>query len=91
MELNPNSRWEFIKLVLRESAINYSKKLKEDTLQLENELQTRLLELEKDLVVTPGNFEEYQGVKRELYNITTNNIITPPSKTIHGTGESQVG
>lgn len=67
--LLPTTRWEYIKLAIRESAIKYSKKLKETSRYLENELQTRLLDLEKDYLPTQDSREEYHAIKRELYQV----------------------
>lgn len=69
-ELAPDTCWEFIKLKIREKSIAFSKKLREEHSLLEAETETRLLVLEKDLVDSPDDTrEEYQGLKRELYQI----------------------
>lgn len=69
--LNMEAKWEFLKLNIREFTIKFSKKLKEDNLLLEKELESRLFELEKDeeLLSDPDLQEEFHMIKRELFQI----------------------
>lgn len=68
-DLSPQGRWEFIKFSIRERAIKIDKRNREQQNKLEAELETQLLELEKDLYNSSKTQEEYQVVKRELYQI----------------------
>lgn len=67
--LLPDTRWEFIKMRIREGSIKFSKKLREENSRLESELETRLLSLGEEIVTNAEVREEYQGVKRELHQI----------------------
>lgn len=67
--LSPQMKWEFIKFAIRDCAIKFEKKRKEQQNKLEAELETQLLVLEKDLYNSDQIQEEYQLVKRELYQI----------------------
>lgn len=67
MDLQPDTRWEFIKFSIREAAIAFSKKLKEKNQRLESELQTAMLDLEKGLLQDPSKIDQYHTLKRELY------------------------
>lgn len=69
VDLKPDTRWEFLKLKIREASIKFAKKLKEDQSALESEMQTRLWILEKDILSSPGTREEYHEIKRELYQV----------------------
>lgn len=62
-------RWEYIKLKIREASIKFSRKIQEEYSRLETELETRLLFLGKNLILSREAREEYQGVKRELFQI----------------------
>lgn len=68
-DLSPQMRWEFIKFSIRECAIKTEKKRKLDQNKLEAELETQLIDLDKDLYRSSEIQEEYQVVKRELYQI----------------------
>lgn len=62
-------RWEFLKLKIRERSITFAKKLREEQTRLEAELETRLLVLEKEIYTSRDFQEEFNAVKRELYQI----------------------
>lgn len=66
-DLPADTRWEFIKLHVREFSIQFSKKVTEERVCLESELETHLMDLEKDLFSSPEIHEEYQATKRELH------------------------
>lgn len=68
-DLSPQMRWEFIKLSIRESAMKFDKKRREEQNRLEAELETQLFTLEKDLYNSQEIQEENQVIKRELYQI----------------------
>lgn len=67
--LQADLKWDFIKLKIREFAIRFAKKLKQEYSRLESEMETRLFLLEKDIMVSKESQEEYHGIKRELYQI----------------------
>lgn len=69
LDLAPDTRWEFIKLKIREGSIQFDRKIKEEASRLESELESRLAVLGKDLVQSSEKREEYHGVKRELFQI----------------------
>lgn len=68
-DLLPITRWEYVKLKIRELSIKFSKKIKEESSRLEAELETQLLSLGNKLENSHNLYEEYQGVKRELFQI----------------------
>lgn len=68
-DLQPDTRWEFIKLTIREAAIAFAKTLKENAQWLESELQSTILDLEKELPLDPDKSDRCQTVKRELYQL----------------------
>lgn len=67
--LSPDNRWEFIKMRIREGSIKFARQLKEKTMYLETELETRLIALEKELDSSGEVREEFHDIKRELYQI----------------------
>lgn len=69
MDLLPTTRWEFVKLKIRELSIKFSKRIREESSRMEAELETQLLSLGNKLEVSQNLYEEYQGVKRELLQI----------------------
>lgn len=68
-DLSPDTKWEYLKLCIRECAISFTKKLNQEQNRLEAELETHLLELEKGIHDSKGVCEEYYATKRELYQI----------------------
>lgn len=68
-DLEPDLRWEFIKLQIRERSIKFSKKVQEEYSQMERELETRLLALGDILDQSKEIREEFQSIKRELLQI----------------------
>lgn len=67
--LSPQTRWEYIKFSIKECSIKFDKKRREEQNKLEAELETQLITLEKNLYESNLIQEEYQLVKRELYQI----------------------
>lgn len=68
-DLQPNTRWEYIKFTIREAAIAFSKRLKENMQRLETELQSTMMDLEKEILRDSAKAELYQTLKRELYQL----------------------
>lgn len=68
-DLQPDIKWDFLKLKIRECSIKFAKKLREESSRLEAEMETRLLILEKGIFKSRDIQEEYHGIKRELYQI----------------------
>lgn len=48
--LNPDIRWEFIKMRIRDRSIKFAKRLEKETRYLEAEQETRLFTRDKELV-----------------------------------------
>lgn len=68
-DLPPDTRWEFLKLTIREFSMRFARKSREEQGRIEAELETQMLELEKEMITGPGKQEEYQVIKRELYQL----------------------
>lgn len=67
--LQPDVRWDYIKLCIRDSYIKFLKKLREEAGAMERELEARILELENGLLSSSDFQEEYHLLKRELYQV----------------------
>lgn len=68
-DLPPDTRWDFLKLGIREFSMKYYSELKRKNAELERALENRLEELEKEMPVSDLSSEEYQSTKRELFQI----------------------
>lgn len=70
-ELNPQARWEFLKLSIHEFSISFNKKLKEDHNCIQGILEPRLFELENKVHFLSDRDlqEEFHMIKRELLQI----------------------
>lgn len=69
LDLPPDTRWEYLKLTIRDFSTKFSKKVREEQDKLESELTAQMLELEKERVEDTDKGEEFQVLKRELYHL----------------------
>lgn len=68
-DLPPDTRWEYLKFKIRYFSMKFASKVKEERNRMEVELTTRMLELEKGIHNNQEKQEEFQVIKRELYQL----------------------
>lgn len=69
IDLPHDTRWEYIKLGIREFSIQYYNQLKDEQSCLEKDLVKRLSDLEVQMVDSPSAAEKYHLIKRELFQL----------------------
>lgn len=67
--MNPDIRWEYIKLGIREFSIKFNNDLKSRSTQLERQLEERLKVLENEMYSSDEKTQEFHDCKRELLEI----------------------
>ena len=67
-------KWELLKYEIRKFAINFSKKLAQNSRKLQRDLETKIKKLEQN-IINEDKFNEYKTAKDELENFY-NNIAT---------------
>ena len=69
--LTDQVKWEFLKYEIRKFAINFSKKLAQNSRKLPRDLKTKIKNLEQN-IINEDKFNEYKTAKDELENFYDN-------------------
>ena len=72
--LTDQVKWELLKYKIRKFAINFSKKLAQNSRKLQRDLETKIKNLEHN-IINEDIFNEYKTAKDELENFC-DNIVT---------------
>ena len=66
--LTDQVKWELLKYEIRKSAINFSKKLAQNSRKLQRDLETKIKNLQQN-IINEAKFNEYKTANDELQNI----------------------
>ena len=69
--LTDQVKWELLKYEIRKFAINFSKKLAQNSRKLQRDLETKIKKLEQN-IINEDKFNEYKTAKDELENFYDN-------------------
>ena len=69
--LTDQVKWELLKYEIRKFAINFSKKLAQNSRKLQRDLETKIKNLEQN-IINEDKFNEYKTAKDELENFYDN-------------------
>ena len=69
--LTDQVKWELLKYKIRKFAINFSKKLAQNSRKLQRDLETKIKNLEQN-IINEDKFNEYKTAKDELENFYDN-------------------
>ena len=69
--LTDQVKWELLKYEIRKFAINFSKKLAQNSHKLQRDLETKIKKLEQN-IINEDKFNEYKTAKDELENLYDN-------------------
>ena len=69
--LTDQAKWEFLKYEIRKLRINFSKKLAQNSRKLQRDLETKIKNLEQD-IINEDKLNEYKTAKDEFENFYDN-------------------
>lgn len=69
LDLSPDTRWDYLKLGIQEFSITFYSELTRKNREMEVDLDKRLRDLQEEMPLSDLAAEEYQSIKRELFQL----------------------